>query len=106
VNLADDRTPSVTVKIAGKPSEVRGNVLDRNGKGILGARVSIIGEDGSVATGDGGLFIIATRIPTGQPITLLIEKDGFSPLRQQHLTGSSLATVVLDSSTTPQRKNH
>jgi hypothetical protein len=107
LNLADDRTPSVTVKIAAKPSEVRGNVLDRSGKGVTGARVSIIGEDGSVATGDGGLFIIATRIPTGQPVTLLIEKDGYSPLRQQHLTGSAPATVVLDSSSTiPRRKGH
>lgn len=104
LTLADDRTPTLTMTLAAKPSEVRGNVLDRTGKGIVGARVSLIGRDESGVTTEGGLFIIRTHIPAGQPVTLLVEKDGFSPLRQQHLAGSAPATVVLDFARAPRNK--
>lgn len=97
LTLGNDQTPTVNVTLVPKPSEVRGNVFDRSGKGIVGARVSIIGNDESAVTTEGGLFVIKTQVPSGQPLTILVEKAGFASLRQQHLAGAAPATLILDS---------
>ncbi len=95
IELGEDRNPRVTVTLEPKPSAIRGNVLDVNGSGVEGATVSVLGYKESVVTSQGGLFIIDTHAPSGEAVTLLVEKPGFKSERQQHIAGPTPATIVL-----------
>jgi hypothetical protein len=96
--LGDDWSPSISVPLHSIPSEVRGNVIDTIAAPISEAEVSIAGYNEHTTTDSRGLFVIQTAVPKGDVVYLLVQKAGYTPVRQQHISGAAPATIMLEKS--------
>ena len=98
VRLADDRNPGVTVRLdSDKTATVRGLVMDRRGRAIVGARVSVTGyQSEATVTQAGGDFMLPSHAATTQNVLLHAEANGYAGVTQWHMAGDQPATIVLD----------
>lgn len=79
VVLGDDLNPTVKLILGSdKSAEVGGQVVDSKRKGVVGARVYIIGQPaGAVTTTEGGNFVLPAHAAKNKPVHLYAEKEGF-----------------------------
>jgi len=98
VRLAGDRNPAVTIRLdSDKTATVRGLVMDRRGRGVAGARVSVAGyASEAVVTQAGGSFVLPAHAARSQNVLLHAEADGYAGVTQWHIAGEQPATIVLD----------
>jgi hypothetical protein len=98
VRLADDRNPGITIRLdSDRTATVRGLVMDRHGRAIAGARVSVAGyQNDAVVTKAGGDFMLPAHAASTQNVLLHAEADGYAGVTQWHMAGDQPATIVLD----------
>ena len=98
VQLADDLNPAVTIRlISDKTATVRGLVIDRQGRAVADARVSVAGyESEGAITQAGGNFVLPAHAADGQNVLLHAEANGYAGVTQNHMAGDRPATIVLD----------
>jgi hypothetical protein len=99
LTLGSDRNPAVTIRLkVDKDSvKVRGQVIDREKRGVSGARVFVVGyEADAVITKEGGNFELPAHAAVNQPILLHAEKPGYKPARQPHPAGDEPAELILN----------
>lgn len=98
VRLADERNPAITIRLTSdKTATVRGLVVDRRGRAVAGARVSVAGyENEVVETLAGGNFMLPAHAARGQNVLLHAEANGYTGVTQWHLAGDQPATIVLE----------
>jgi hypothetical protein len=98
VQLAADRNPVVTVRLASdKTATVRGLIMDRRGRAVAGARVSVAGyESEAVVTQAGGNFVLPAHAAQGQKILLHADANGYAGVTLWHMAGDQPASIVLD----------
>jgi hypothetical protein len=98
MRLAEDRNPAVTIRLNGdQTATLRGIVLDRRGRAIVGARVSVAGYQSEAAvTREGGDFILPAHAASAQNVLLHAEASGYKGVTQWHMAGDQPATIVLD----------
>src|SRR4051812_36262641 len=87
VRLAGDSNPAVTIRLdRDKIATVRGVVLDRRGRSVAGARVSVAGyQDEAVVTQAGGNFVLPAHAAPTQKVLLRAEADGYGGSTQWHM---------------------
>ena len=95
VQLAEDHQPSLALQIKRQPTQVRGNVFDRDGMPIEGARVSVAGYPEFAMSGTGGVFVLPTQFSEGEAVELVVEKSGYRTVHQQHIAGSATASIQM-----------
>jgi hypothetical protein len=93
--LSADRNPTVSIKLIAQPADISGNVLDSNNNGIVGVRVSVVGDPDWGTTTDAGYFVIHSHASKGTTVYLLAEKSGFQTVKQQTLVGA-VSTITIE----------
>ena len=96
VALSGDYYPSATILLrADDRAQIRGIVEDATGKGIAGARVSVVGYSAeTVTTKEDGGFVLPAHAADGQQVELHV-KVNHRALDQWHPAGKSPATLVV-----------
>ena len=71
--------------------------MDRRGRAVAGARVSVAGYESEAAvTQAGGNFVLPAHAARAQNVLLHAEADGYAGVTQWHMAGDQPATIVLD----------
>jgi hypothetical protein len=98
VQLEGDRNLAVIIHLeSDKSATVRGIVIDRSGRAIVGARVSVAGYGGeSALTQADGNFVLAAHAARNQNVQLHAEAKGYVGANQYQPAGDKPATIVLD----------
>jgi hypothetical protein len=96
--LGEDPNPAVLIQLSKDTSSIiRGVVIDELNNTIVGARVSIAGNQKTSATTDAnGNFILPAYASAGEQVLLRVEKDGYKSASQLHPAGEEPATIVLE----------
>lgn len=96
VHFGEQRVLATEVVLARDTSAtVRGIVVDRAGKAVAGARVSVVGFDAEgVVTGVDGGFVLDAHAAEGQSVRVHAEKNR-TAVNQEHPAGAAGLTVVL-----------
>ena len=97
-NLGSDFSPAVTIRLRHDDSaRVRGQVVDRSNRGVVGARVFVVGHDAeAVMTQEGGNFDLPAHAAVDQQVSIHAEKAGYRGVNQWHPAGDSPATLILE----------
>jgi hypothetical protein len=75
VVLGSDYDPQYAIQLHPAPSALaRGNVLDENGRPVVGAQVSVVGLPESVKTTSTGYFALPAGKISGEPVTISVEE--------------------------------
>jgi hypothetical protein len=95
--LGHDYTPATIIQLASDATaRVRGIVVDTNGRGLHGVRVSVAGRNtDAVITVEGGSFDIPAHAAEGQQVYLHAEKDGFVGTDLWHPAGGTPVRIEL-----------
>jgi len=98
MQLDADHNPGAVIRLySDKTATVRGLVMDRRGRAVGGARVSVAGyESEAVVTERGGNFVLLAHAARDQNVLLHAEADGYAAVTQWHMAGDQPATIVLD----------
>jgi len=96
VSFGEQRVLATEIVLAKDTSAtVRGIVVNRAGKAVAGARVSVVGFDAEgVVTGADGGFELKTHAAEGQSVRVHAEKDRMA-VNQEHPAGGAAMTVML-----------
>lgn len=79
-----------------------GLVVDAENRAVAGARVSLVGRQGSAAvTGPDGAFTLPAGAPAGEEVRLRIEHPDHPSVEQYHLLGGQPVSVVLEGGRSP-----
>lgn len=97
LDLGNDHNPAVIVKLApDSTARVRGIVVDANGRGLAGARVSVVGyESEALVTAEGGGFELPAHAAEGQQVYLHAQKDGYAGANLWHPAGNAPTQIEL-----------
>ena len=95
--LASDYYPAVTIQLKpDKSAKVRGQVVDKLGNAVAGARVWVVGYGSEgIITRDDGSFELPAHQAIGQQVQLHAERSGYKPVNQFHPAGDEAVTLVL-----------
>jgi hypothetical protein len=98
--VKDDFNPAINLPLVKDTSaSVSGRVLDGQGGGVEGARVSVTGyENEGVITPVGGKFVLPAHAAYayGKDILLHVEKAGFKPVDQWGRAGDAENPIVVE----------
>ncbi|MBM3725948.1 MAG: hypothetical protein FJW40_11055 [Acidobacteria bacterium] len=94
--VLSDENQAASVQLARTGVNVRGMVMDSNGKAVAGARVSVVGHGSeAVTTGAAGDFVLPAHAADGQQVQLHVEWRG-KAVTQYHPAGDFAATIQLN----------
>jgi hypothetical protein len=95
--LSRDHNPSIIIQLKlDNSAKVRGQVVDKVGKAIAGARVWVVGYGNEgITTQVDGNFELPAHTAIKQPVELHAEKKGYKPANQFHPAGDEAVTLVL-----------
>lgn len=97
LQLGDDRNPALTIPLTRSEASVRGQVIDKRGNAVAGARVSVVGYGTeAVTTGADGNFVLPAHAAIHQQVELHAERPGYKAVNQFHPAGDTAATLVLE----------
>ena len=98
VQLDEDHNPAITIQLEiDKSATVRGLVVDRAGRGVAGAKISVTGyEKESVTTQEGGNFLLAAHAARNQNVLVHAEAKNYKGSTQWQPAGDTPAIIVLD----------
>ncbi|HKS29636.1 MAG TPA: trypsin-like peptidase domain-containing protein [Pyrinomonadaceae bacterium] len=96
--LGSDPSPAIIIPVSRDDSAtVRGVVVDTEGSGVQGARVSVAGfENEAVTTGVGGGFVLPAHKAVGQMVLLRVEKEGYKAVTQSHPAGDEPVIIQVE----------
>ncbi|HKQ04412.1 MAG TPA: hypothetical protein VJ464_04735 [Blastocatellia bacterium] len=96
--LDNDFNPAVTISLRHDDSaRVRGQVVDRSNRGIVGARVFVVGHEAeAVVTKEGGNFDLPSHAAVDQQVSIHAEKAGYRGVSQWHPAGDTPAILTLE----------
>lgn len=98
IALNNDYNPAVTIKLGHIDSaRVRGQVVDQGNRGVLGARVFVVGfETEAIITKEGGNFELPAHAAVNQQVLLHAEKANYQPAKLWHPAGDAPAVLMLE----------
>jgi hypothetical protein len=96
--LAEDANPSVEIRLKQPRTQLRGRVLDRDGRTLAGVRVSTQdGGSGEVTSKADGSFELELPVPPGTRVSLRAEHPRWAPRNDVFCyAGGDTCSITLD----------